>query len=55
MTQPSMQQDPQPRVVTSIALSREEHRALKEIAAEQQRTVSAQVRYWISTTEKVAA
>lgn len=49
------QADTQPRVVTSIALSRDEHDRLKAIASEQQRTVSAQIRYWISIEREVAA
>lgn len=46
----------EPRVITSLALSKPEHARLKAIAAAQQRTVSAQVRYWISqdSTERAA-
>jgi hypothetical protein len=36
------------RKITSLALTKADHARLKEIAAVQHRTVSAQVRYWIS-------
>lgn len=34
-------------VITSIKLSRSDHDALKAIAAQQHRSMSGQIRYWI--------